>query len=157
MSFPNLASMKTSDLVLLLAQYVKTPHLDKDDCDFIDAVRDELKRRKPMGHPNLSDDINRRIEQSEIDGGAWMEKLAPGKTLHVQTKNTHYEITRDAQGNERIKGNPTFCPDFFACSIQGSTWGTSMLKVGYVGVGMRLEVVLLEGPHTGGTMLTTQI
>ena|SRR3990167_2942137 len=105
-----------------------------------------------VNHPNLSDDINRNISQSEIEGGAWLDKLLEGRILHVQTRNTHYEIKR--LGTQfYIRGHRTYCPEWEECFIQGSTWGGSMLKVGFVGLNMHLEFHV----RVHGTITTTKI
>lgn len=91
------------------------------------------------GHPNLSDEINRNIAQSEADGGVSLKSLAVGKALLVQTKNTLYRIEKRGESEFYISGNQRFCPEPTKTSIHGSTWGGSMLKVGFVGIGMRLE------------------
>jgi hypothetical protein len=38
-------------------------------------------------HPNLSDEVNHNIVQSEIEGGVYLEDLAPGSRLEVQTQH----------------------------------------------------------------------
>ena len=90
-----------------------------------------------MTHPNLSDEINANIAQSEIEGGAWIKDLE-GKVLKVTTKNTVYKI--DFRGTKpTIQGHAKYCPEATECSIHGSTWGGSMLKMGFIGRGMHLE------------------
>ena len=117
-----------------------------------------IDRERPFefkAHPNLSNEINHNIAQSEIDGGAQLAKLEIGKLLHVQTRNTHYEIQRVSHTAPEfcIQGYQHFCPVWMPASIAGSTWGGSMLKIGYVGIGMHLEFWIAE--H--GTITTTKI
>jgi hypothetical protein len=38
-----------------------------------------------------------------------------------------------------ISGHPQFCPDPVLVTIDGSNWGGSLLKRGFIGRGMRLE------------------
>jgi hypothetical protein len=89
-------------------------------------------------HPNLSDEINNAIAESELAGGADLEKLAVGKKLIVQTRNTLYTIEQREDGLY-ISGNKRFCPEPTKCRIPGSNFGGSMLKMNYVGVGMYME------------------
>jgi len=89
-------------------------------------------------HPNLSKEINDNIAKSEIDGGAWIKDLKPGKSLKVQTKNTLYTI-HNGEGGLTIQGHPKICPEPSPVSIHGSTWGGSMLKIGFIGRGMYME------------------
>jgi hypothetical protein len=115
-------------------------------------------------HPNLSKEINDSIAESEIAGGVWFDKpewatsvegtsLPEGSTVHVRTRNTLYLIEKRPDGTY-ISGNARFCPTPTKCSVHGSTWGGSMLKVGWIGVGMRLEFSV-EGD--GRTVTTSEI
>lgn len=91
-------------------------------------------------HPNLSDAINHNILQSEKDGGLWLKKLLPGHSARITTTSgTSYIIHRGPDSSLTIEGHPEFCPREVACSIPGSTWGGSMIKVGFVGLGMHME------------------
>lgn len=92
-------------------------------------------------NPNLSDDINNAISESELAGGADIKKLAVGKRLIVKTKNTVYTIEKREDGTY-IYGNKKYCPVPMKCHINGSTFGGPMLKLDWVGVGMYLEFVL---------------
>jgi hypothetical protein len=92
-------------------------------------------------HPNLSDEVNNAIIESELSGGAYIEKLAVGKKLLVQTRNTLYTIERREDGLY-ISGSARFCPEPRKCVISGSTFGGSMLRMGYIGVGMYMEFML---------------
>lgn len=103
-------------------------------------------------HPNLSDEINNAIIESELAGGADIDKLPVGKKLMVQTQNTLYTIERREDG-VYISGNKRYCPEPTKCHINGSTWGGSMIKVGYVGVGMYLEFMLdVQGDRKVGSV-----
>jgi hypothetical protein len=90
-------------------------------------------------HPNLSDEINRNIVQSEVEGGVYLDDLSEGAVLEVATQNHEYTIVTGVRGSELICGHPQYCPDPVAVRIAGSTWGGSMLKVRFVGRGMRME------------------
>ena len=90
-------------------------------------------------HPNLSDEVNRNIIQSEIEGGVYLDHLLEGAVLEVETQNHWYTIVNRGRGQALISGHPEYCPDPVPVRIEGSTWGGSMLKVRYIGRGMRLE------------------
>jgi len=92
-----------------------------------------------MPHPNLSDEVNRNIVQSEIEGGVYLDELSEGTVLEVETQNRWYTIMIGGRGRELISGHPQYCPDPVPVRIKGSTWGGSMLKVRYIGRGMCLE------------------
>ncbi len=68
-----------------------------------------------------------------------MKDVAVGKTLLVQTKNTLYTIRKTGEESYTIEGSARFCPIPTECNIHGSTWGGSMLKVNFIGRGMRME------------------
>lgn len=92
-----------------------------------------------LPHRNLSDEVNRNIVRSEIEGGVYLDDLPRGAALEVETQNRSYKIVNRGQGQALISGHPKFCPDPVLVSIQGSNWGGSMLKVRFIGRGMRLE------------------
>ncbi len=92
-----------------------------------------------MNHQNLSDAINRNNAQSEIEGGVKLSDLPIGSTLEVQTSNTLYRIAKRQDGTLTIQGHARFCPMPTPVTISGSTWGGSMLKMGFIGRGMHME------------------
>ncbi len=92
-----------------------------------------------MPHPNLSDEVNRSIVQSEIEGGVYLDELSEGVVLEVETQNRWYTIVIGGRGEEMISGHPQYCPDPLPVRIEGSTWGGSMLKLRFIGRGMHLE------------------
>jgi hypothetical protein len=106
-------------------------------------------------HPNLSDTVNDGIARSEAEGGAWIEKLAVGKRLLVKTQNTLYTVERREDGLY-IWGSRRFCPAPTKCVISGSTWGGSMLKIGFIGIGMFMEFNV-DGHKTLTTSLIKEI
>ena len=89
--------------------------------------------------PHLDATVNRRIIQSEIEGGVHLGSLPPGTVLEVRTENRSYTIRYQGLGQAFISGHPVFCPSPVLVTINGSTWGGSMIKSGYIGRGMRLE------------------
>jgi hypothetical protein len=90
-------------------------------------------------HANLSDDVNHNIVQSEIDGGVFLSDLQPQTVLQIQTQHHCYTALFLGDNQALIWGHPEFCPQPVPVAIAGSTWGGTMLKVRYVGRGMRLE------------------
>jgi len=90
-------------------------------------------------HPNFDDAINRAICQSEVDGGVALDELPVGSVLDVQTANTRYQIENRGDGEVLISGHPEICPDPVLVSFHGSTWGTPMLKLRFIGREMSME------------------
>ena len=90
-------------------------------------------------HPNLADEVNRSIIQSEIEGGVFLNDLPPSTILQIRTLNHCYTAVLLGGSEALLSGHPEFCPEPVQVAIQGSTWGGSMLKLQYVGRGMHLE------------------
>jgi hypothetical protein len=90
-------------------------------------------------HPNLSDEINRGIVQSEIEGGVFLQDLPPDTVLEIQTQDHCYTAVLLFDNSVLISGHPQYCPQPVVVAIAGSTWGGSMLKRRFVGRGMHLE------------------
>jgi len=90
-------------------------------------------------HPSLSDEVNRNIVQSEIEGGVYLDDLAEGAVLEVETQHHWYTIVISGRGQELISGHPQYCPGPVPVRIAGSTWGGSMLKLRFIGRGMYIE------------------
>jgi hypothetical protein len=90
-------------------------------------------------HPNLSDDVNRRMIDSEIEGGVFLEGLPPDTVLHIRTQHHSYTATLLGEGSALLSGHPQYCPEPVEVIIAGSTWGGSMLKMRFIGRGMNLE------------------
>jgi len=92
-----------------------------------------------MPHPNFSDEVNRNIAQSEIEGGVCLDDLPEGAVLEVETQHHWYTIVIRGGSRDLISGHPKYCPDPVPVRIAGSTWGGSMLKLRFIGRGMCLE------------------
>ena len=90
-------------------------------------------------HPNLSNEVNRNIVQSEVEGGVVLGALQPSTVLHIQTQNHRYTAVLLGGSEALISGHPTYCPEPVQVAIAGSTWGGSMLKQRFIGRGMHLE------------------
>ena len=102
---------------------------------------------------HLDDRVNRRIIQSEIEGGVHLRDVAPGTVLEITTRNRSYTIRYEGDGEAFISGHPVFCPRPTLVRIHGSTWGGSMLKERFIGRGMHLEF----GHPADGPIITSLI
>ena len=92
-----------------------------------------------MPHPNLSDEVNSGIVESEIEGGVFLRDLPPATVLQIRTMHHCYTAVLLGGSDAFISGHPEFCPKPVQVAIAGSTWGGSMLKLQFVGRGMHLE------------------
>jgi hypothetical protein len=90
-------------------------------------------------HPSLSDEVNRNLVQSEIEGGVFLEGLPPDTMLQIRTQHHFYTVLLLGEGSVLISGHPQYCPQPVQVTIAGSTWGGSMLKMRFIGRGMHLE------------------
>lgn len=88
----------------------------------------------------VGDMERRNIIQSEIEGGVFLQDLPQHTVLEIQTSNRCY--TAEVLGPEEvlISGHPRYCPKPVQVEIAGSNWGGSLLKMGFVGRGMHLEI-----------------
>ena len=79
-------------------------------------------------------------EVADIRGLA-VEKLAPISPLVVKTENTVYEITvlDPARLRITVRGGSYF-PRPTAALLEGSSFGGSLLKQGWIGPGLRMEI-----------------
>jgi hypothetical protein len=102
-----------------------------------DTLIDGFRMFNP--HPNLADEVNRSIIQSEIEGGVFLSDLPPSTVLEIQTMHHRYTAVLLGGSEAMLSGHPEFCPEPVQVAIAGSTWGGSMLKLQYVGRGMHLE------------------
>jgi hypothetical protein len=80
------------------------------------------------------------IGMSDKLEGLNLETLKPCDTIHARTRNSDYEIfLLDPEcGRALVKGGKYFVEPVEATMV-GSTFGGSMLKMGWLGVGLRME------------------
>jgi hypothetical protein len=87
---------------------------------------------------HLHPDILLRIENAKKQGGVRLDELAVGTKLEVQTRNTLYRISVLGNSKYLVEGGRKF-PHPTETYLGGSTWGGSMIKVGWLGIGMHME------------------
>jgi hypothetical protein len=104
-------------------------------------------------HRNLNEGVNHNIVQSEVEGGVYFRDLPSGSEIEVFTRNRCYRLVKQTGEEALISGHPDFCPFPILVKVDGSNWGGSMLKLGFIGRGMRLE---FRHP-TLNTVTTSQI
>lgn len=105
-------------------------------------------------HQNLSDEINRAIIRSEIEGGVDLRHLPRQSTLEVATRNHRYVLVLEGDGEAWIAGHPQYCPEPVLVQLAGSNWGGSMIKSHYLGRGMHME---FRHPDFPGAIVTSPI
>lgn len=87
---------------------------------------------------NLHPEIERRIEEQKKQGGIEIDKQPIGTRIEAQTRNTLYKIEILAGGKAKVEGGRYFSEPK-ETRISGSTWGGSMLKMHWLGIGMHIE------------------
>lgn len=93
-----------------------------------------------MNNSNLSAEILACLNQSEQDGGLVWKDIPVGTTVVAKTRNSVYLIEKREDGDfAYVSGG--FFTEPEKVRLNGSTWGGSMIKVGFIGVGMYIEFV----------------
>ena len=119
--------------------------------------KEEPKIPEPFKpHPNLDDRINHAIEESELLGGVWLNKLEVGKKIKVLTQNRAYIIEKHGEDDYYISGHPKYCPIPTKTKIAGSKLmrDGSAIKSKFIGEGLYLEFKLPDYPRS---VLTSEI
>ena len=73
--------------------------------------------------------------------GVQLRDLPPMTTLRVRTRNSEYQIVVSSGDEVLVKGGHFF-PSLTEARFSGATVGGSFLKVGWIGVGLRMEILL---------------
>ena len=71
--------------------------------------------------------------------GVHLDELPVGTQVDVHTANRCYHLENRGEGKVLISGHPQYCPRPVMVDFHGSTLGSSTIKLGFVGTGMRLE------------------
>ena len=79
------------------------------------------------------------VALSSAADGISLRDLDPLTTLLVRTCNSHYRIVISQNTEVFVQGGQFF-PDVTAARLEGSSFGGSFLKVGWIGVGLRMEI-----------------
>ncbi len=91
------------------------------------------------------------IENSKaLENGIDVHKLKPGTMVIAVTKNNLYKITKGSkdQYDVTVQGGKFFRQPTSA-NFSGSTFGGSMMKIGWIGYGMYMEI------HANGKKVRT--
>ncbi len=86
-------------------------------------------------------DLDGVIEVSPLLEGVTLTALEACDTIHVRTRNSDYDIflLDPKSGRALVQGGEYFAEPVEA-TVSGSTFGGCMLKAGWLGVGLRMEV-----------------
>jgi len=86
-------------------------------------------------------DLDGVSEISPLLEGVTLTALEACDTIHVRTRNSDYEIflLDPKSGRALVRGGEYFAEPVEA-TVSGSTFGGCMLKAGWLGVGLRMEI-----------------
>lgn len=73
--------------------------------------------------------------------GVHLRELAPLTTLQVRTRNTEYRIIV-SDGDAVLVEGGQFFPSLTSARFGGASAGGSFLRVGWIGVGLRMELLV---------------
>ena len=80
------------------------------------------------------------LEPGCVEGVA-LQSLAAGTVLSVHTRHTHYRvIVLDPRRQLVLVTGGALFPEGTEACLDGATAGGSLLKIGWIGVGLRLEL-----------------
>ena len=97
-----------------------------------------------MKFKHLGPEINKIIEDQDDLGGISIQSLNEGDRIFVTTKRTNYIIEKIKDQEIKIKGGKHF-PEDTEVLLKGSTWGTSLIKLGWIGYNMLMEIHTKNG------------
>lgn len=144
--------LRPADLMGDAAQYIKERAIPSKYSKEDQLAAKDL--RQSALHPLIVDNI----ERSERDGGVFLKDMKVGDRVEFDTASgSQYKVVKTAADGYTIEGNKHYCPIPTATIINGSTWGGSMLKVGFIGEGMHLEFSTDDTRILGQVITTTRI
>lgn len=88
---------------------------------------------------NLDYPIRKVLQEQQEQGGIKVHDLPADTVLVVQTKHSTYRLCVLGNGRAIVTGGKYFSAPT-EVSFLGSSWGTSLLKIGWIGYGMRMEL-----------------
>jgi len=91
--------------------------------------------------------LDKIIDMSNRLEGVMLRNLKPCDTIHARTLNSDYEIflLDPEAGSALVRGGKFFTEPREAI-VSGSNFGGSMLKLGWIGLGLRMELSV-NGHH----------
>ena len=85
------------------------------------------------------------VEAATASSGVSLNDIDPLTVLHVETHNSLYRIIVSMRTDVLVEGGKFF-PTLTRARLAGSTFGGSMLKMAWIGIGMHMEICGDDGP-----------
>ena len=106
----------------------------------VDHVSGQASRKPCTPYRDIAT-LDGVIEISPLLEGVTLTTLKACDTLHVRTRNSDYGIFMldPKSGRALVRGGEYFTEPVEA-NVSGSTFGGCMLKAGWLGVGLRMEI-----------------
>lgn len=91
-------------------------------------------------NPNRNREADLPAEQPGSEEGLYVNDLADGDVVDIETQHRHYTLVKRADAHMDISGHPTFCPQPIDVEVEGSVEGRFALLAnpGFIGRGMYL-------------------
>jgi hypothetical protein len=119
-----------------------------------------VKRKSPVSEPDLETDATHSMlgsashatlvarrrtlagfaREAGRSEGIAIALLAPGTTLMVQTRNSLYRLVVLNDRHAVLAQGGTLLPEATAAHLQGASAGGCLVRAGWIGVGLRLEL-----------------
>jgi hypothetical protein len=90
-------------------------------------------------HRHFDSAIDSGIGEPEVEYELSLEDLRVGAVIEVETAHHTYRIENRGDGKVLMVGHPTYCPKPLLVELYGSTAGAGMIKMGFLGPGMRMQ------------------
>ncbi len=75
----------------------------------------------------------------QAEGGVDLDQLPTGAVIDVETDHHTYRVENRGDGRALISGHPKYCPEPVLVDLHGATAGYVLLKMRFIGRGMRME------------------
>ena len=98
-----------------------------------------LNLRRQTAHVARAVTLDGFVEETGNIRGLYLRDVEPLTTLIVRTRNSRYRIIVRRDTSAVVQGGQFF-PDATPGRIDGSGFGGSFLKVGWIGIGLRMEI-----------------
>ncbi len=99
------------------------------------------RRKQLQASPRACLSLGQFVEATKATRGLAVDELADGTRLHVRTENTTYQILiSDARRQCIVIVGGRHFPIPTPATLNGSTLGGSLIKAGWIGLGMCLEL-----------------
>ncbi len=87
--------------------------------------------------------LNDLVEIHQSLEGVTLQTLAPGSTVHARTRHNDYHIfLLDPESGRAVVQGGRFFVEPTEATVVGATFGGCMIKLGWIGIGLRLEINL---------------